>query len=124
MYTGNNGVSYYKRGRKYYSNSGWSEREISKKEYDENVNRILEKDVYHQDIKFILTSENKDMAGFVRVQSSTLEKYVIENELRDKSINRFMVLYIKDTYTNRLLSRDERIELDHLTDILSKGLKI
>jgi len=40
MYTGQNGVSYYKVGNRYYSNSGWLEREITKLEYEENVNRI------------------------------------------------------------------------------------
>ena len=34
MYTNNAGISYYKRGKKYYSNSGWLEREITKAEYD------------------------------------------------------------------------------------------
>ena len=34
MYTNNAGVSYYKRGKKYYSNSGWLEQEITKAEYD------------------------------------------------------------------------------------------
>lgn len=38
MYTNNNGVSYYKRGKKYYCNSGWLEKEITKEEY---VNELL-----------------------------------------------------------------------------------
>ena len=33
MYTNSKGISYYKRGKKYYCNSGWLEREITKEEY-------------------------------------------------------------------------------------------
>ena len=41
MFTGNDGVSYYKRGKKYFSNSGWLEREITKEEYEAAIKRIL-----------------------------------------------------------------------------------
>lgn len=37
MYTNNAGISYYKRGKHYFKNSGWLEREISKDEYDEAI---------------------------------------------------------------------------------------
>lgn len=41
MYTGKDGVSYYKRGAKYYSSTGWLEHEITKDVYESNVKRIL-----------------------------------------------------------------------------------
>lgn len=34
MITNSKGISYYQRGNKYYSNTGWLEREISKEEYE------------------------------------------------------------------------------------------
>lgn len=42
MYTNNKGVSYYKIGKKYFSNTGWLEREISKEEYDYQVTLIMQ----------------------------------------------------------------------------------
>ena len=39
MWTNSKGVSYYKRGNKYFSNSGWLEREISEKEFVENYGK-------------------------------------------------------------------------------------
>lgn len=41
MFTGNDGVSYYKRCKKYFSNSGWLEYEITKEEYEEAIKRIM-----------------------------------------------------------------------------------
>lgn len=41
MFTGNDGVSYYKIGKKYFSNSGWLEREITKEEYEAAIKRIM-----------------------------------------------------------------------------------
>lgn len=37
MITNNEGVSYYQKGKKYYSNTGWLEREISKDEFEKKV---------------------------------------------------------------------------------------
>ena len=39
MWTNEKGISYYKRGSGYFSNSGWFERKISKKEFIENYGR-------------------------------------------------------------------------------------
>lgn len=40
MYTGNDGVSYYKIGKHYFKNSGVLEREITEDEYNTNISRI------------------------------------------------------------------------------------
>jgi len=41
MYTNNAGISYYKRGKHYFKNSGWLEREINKEEYEQAICIIL-----------------------------------------------------------------------------------
>ena len=38
MITNSKGVSYYQRGNKYYSNTGWLEREISYELFEKDVN--------------------------------------------------------------------------------------
>lgn len=37
MYTNEKGVSYYQKGNRYFSNTGWIEREITKEEYLRNI---------------------------------------------------------------------------------------
>ena len=37
MYTNSKGISYYKRGKSYYRNTGWLEVEITKEEYDKEI---------------------------------------------------------------------------------------
>ena len=37
--TNSNGVSYYQKGNKYYSNTGWLEREISFELFEKEVNK-------------------------------------------------------------------------------------
>jgi hypothetical protein len=39
MWTNSKGVSYYKRGKKYFKNTGWLEREISENEYKKELER-------------------------------------------------------------------------------------
>lgn len=41
MITNSKGVSYYQKGNKYYSNTGWLEREISKAEFEEKVDQAF-----------------------------------------------------------------------------------
>lgn len=41
MITNNKGISYYQIGKKYYSNTGWLEKEISKTEFEEKVIEAL-----------------------------------------------------------------------------------
>jgi len=41
MITNSKGVSYYQRGNKYYSNTGWLEKEISKAEFEEKVEQAF-----------------------------------------------------------------------------------
>lgn len=41
MFTGNDGVSYYKTGKRYFKNTGWREVEITQEDYEKNVERIL-----------------------------------------------------------------------------------
>jgi len=36
MYTNKQGISFYKKGNRYYKNTGWREVEISKEEYFDN----------------------------------------------------------------------------------------
>ena len=40
MWTNSKGVSYYTRGKKYYKNTGWLEREITKEEYKKDIEKI------------------------------------------------------------------------------------
>ena len=47
MYTNSAGVSYYKHGKKYYSNSGWLEREITKADYDKALIQMGVKEWKH-----------------------------------------------------------------------------
>ena len=39
MWTTRKGISYYKRNKKYYKNTGWLEIEISKEEFEENYGK-------------------------------------------------------------------------------------
>ena len=39
MITNSKGVSYYQKGNKYYSNTGWLEREISYELFEKEVNK-------------------------------------------------------------------------------------
>ena len=39
MITNSKGISYYQKGNKYYSNSGWFEREISYELFEKEVNK-------------------------------------------------------------------------------------
>lgn len=41
MITNGKGISYYRQGNKYYSNTGWLEREISKEEFDREVEKAF-----------------------------------------------------------------------------------
>lgn len=41
MITNSKGVSYYQKGNKYYSNTGWLEKEITKDEFDKNVEQAF-----------------------------------------------------------------------------------
>jgi hypothetical protein len=36
MYTNKQGISFYKKGNRYYKNTGWREVEISKEEYNDS----------------------------------------------------------------------------------------
>lgn len=47
MYTDEKGVSYYKRGNKFFSNTGWLEREISEKEFKAKTSNPI-MDLYNQ----------------------------------------------------------------------------
>lgn len=40
MYIDNHGISYYKRKGRYFKNSGWLEREITKEEYEQAIKEI------------------------------------------------------------------------------------
>ena len=42
MITNNQGVSYYQIWKKYYSNTGWLEREITKEEFEAKVKEAFE----------------------------------------------------------------------------------
>ena len=44
MITNRQGISYYQKGNKYYSNSGWIEREITKSEFEEKVEQAIKED--------------------------------------------------------------------------------
>ena len=37
MYTNKQGISFYKKGNRYYKNTGWREVEISKEEYEKGI---------------------------------------------------------------------------------------
>ena len=39
MITNSNGISYYQKGNKYYSNNGWLEREINYEVFEREVNK-------------------------------------------------------------------------------------
>ena len=41
MITNSKGISYYQRGKKYYRNTGWLEVEISKQEFDVEVEKTF-----------------------------------------------------------------------------------
>ena len=41
MITNSKGISYYQRGKKYYRNTGWLEVEISKQEFDVEVEKAF-----------------------------------------------------------------------------------
>ena len=41
MITNDKGISYYQIGRKYYSNTGWLEREITKSEFEQKVKEAI-----------------------------------------------------------------------------------
>ncbi len=42
MITNKQGISFYQIGKKYFSNTGWLEREISKTEFEEKVKEAIE----------------------------------------------------------------------------------
>lgn len=41
MITNSEGVSYYQKGNKYYSNTGWLEREISYELFEKELNKAI-----------------------------------------------------------------------------------
>ena len=41
MYTDSKGISYYQKGNRYFSNTGWLEREITKEEYEKHTKNPL-----------------------------------------------------------------------------------
>ena len=41
MITNNKGISYYQRGKKYYKNTGWLEQEITKEEFNTEVEKAF-----------------------------------------------------------------------------------
>ncbi len=50
MITNKLGISYYQIGKKFYSNSGWLEREISKSEFEKEVRKTV-KEIQTKTIK-------------------------------------------------------------------------
>ena len=75
MWTNSRGISYYKKGNKYFKNTGWFEIEISKEEFDKN---------YGKDINIIVTKsldERAEEALKIKNEKGEIDfmMYVLEN---------------------------------------------
>lgn len=87
MITNSKGVSYYQKGNKYYSNTGWSEKEITKDEFDKNVEQAF-KEVDESLDRY--SKETKDFANkLCRLAKKDNRKLKFEDacEVIDQSFN-------------------------------------
>lgn len=108
MITNSKGVSYYQKGNKYYSNTGWLEKEITKDEFDKNVEQAF------KEVDESLDELNVGANDKLKVKRARESKKLKESD--DKEVEKL------DTFDDQMdfLAKDEQEAIDGYKKVINK----